>query len=138
MKRHWFLELGSFLIIGQLVVLVAFGLPALSELSTIATFLTTSCAGILFMIGGIRRQFKRVTWNQLVGTADFLLGLLFLLSVVFPLWNIPMSESSIRPLLAVAAIGGIMSLMLIGIDWIRGCHYSNFSSYEYDPIHSRR
>ncbi|KZN23106.1 hypothetical protein A4G99_16545 [Haladaptatus sp. R4] len=138
MGRRWFLVLGIFLIIGQLAALVAYGIPVSSELSTIITFLTTCCAGILFVIGGTERQFKELTWNQFVGAADFLLGLLFVLGVIFPLWNTSAYESSIQLFFAIAAIGGTMSLMLIGIDWVRGGHYSNFSSYESDLILSRR
>lgn len=138
MKRQWFLELGIFLIISQLIILVVFGLPALSESSTIATFLITSCAGILFVVGGTSRQFKRVTWNQFVGAADFVLGLLFVFGAVFPSWNTSAYESSIQPLFAIAAISGTMSLMLIGVEWVRGNQYSNFSSYDSDPLLSRR
>lgn len=138
MKRRWFLVLGIFLIIGQLAVRAAFGLPTPSESSAIATFVITGSAGILFAIGGTGKQVGSITWNQFIGAADLLLGLMFVLGVVFPIWNSTSPyESSIQPFLAVAAIGGGASLMFIGIDWVRGGHYFDLSSYEPGPILSR-
>lgn len=139
MKRRWFLVLGIFLIVGQLTILAAFGIPISSKSSAIVTFLITGCAGVLYAIGGTGRQFRPIRWNQFIGAADFLLGLIFVLGTVFPIWNSTLPyENSNQLLFAVAAIGGVASLLFIGVDWVRGDQYFNLIAYESGPILSRK
>ncbi|MFH5801560.1 hypothetical protein [Haladaptatus sp. CMAA 1911] len=139
MKRRWFLVLGTFLIVVQLAIVVISSVPVFSITSATFILLTTGCAGVLFAIGGTGRGIGLITWNQFIGAADFLLGLLFILIAVFPIWN-SMSpyETSIQLLLGIAAIGGLISLMFIGVDWVRGDHYFNLIAYDPGPIFLRK
>jgi hypothetical protein len=135
MKRRWFLIVGIFLVVGQIAVLVAFGVPPLSESSATATVGITALAGVLFAFGGTSRQFWSVEWYQFVGVAQMLIGLSFMVSMLLPiLTGTSAYESDVQPLLAVAAAGGGMSIMFIGFDWIRGGRHFDLSSYESGPI----
>lgn len=132
MKRRWFLLIGLFLIISNIVVVVAFGFPPPSE-PAIATLITSFFAGILLTLGGSGRQFWGIKWYQFVGAGQIFVGLLFVPTILLPiLTDTSAYESSIQPFLAVgAAIGGAL-IIFIGFDWIRGGQYfegGDFSNY---------
>lgn len=134
MKRRWFLVLGSLVILANVSVLAAFGVPDVSG-STLATPVVSALGGVLFALGGLDRQFQRIEWYQFVGGANISQGIAMGLAFLRPiLTGATLSERGIELILAICALVGGASLVFIGVDWIRGGHYFDPASYETGPI----
>lgn len=132
MKRRWFAVLGVFLFVSHGAVLVAFGFPA-PVTETVLSLLPWMFAGVLFVLGGLSVQIETIEWHQFVGAANVFMGIGF--GVNFSLTTLrDASLGNGGVIFAVAGIAGGLSMVFIGMDWIRGGRHFEISRYETGPI----
>lgn len=129
MKRRWFAVIGASIVLAQGILMAIFGFPAIDGLAVFGLVLPT-IAGVLFIAGGFSVQIRNVEWYQFVGTADVLMGIWFGLEFAFG----PYTDSTAGPILAVTGIVGGLSMVFIGVNWMRYSRQFGVSRYEPGPI----
>lgn len=132
MKRRWFVVLGAFLLFVNSALFVAFGFPTLDTEAALS-LVSWMVVGILFVVGGSSVQIGAVEWYQLVGAGYVLMGITFGLDFSLTTLNdASLGDSGV--VFAVVAILGGLSMVFMGVDWIRGGHHFEISQYEPGPI----
>ena len=135
MKRRWFVLLGVFVTALPVAMLLAFGLPPLTDSTTIILLSGMLLSGLLFVLGGLDRQFGDIEWYQFVGAGDVIWAGSFMLSQLYPiLIGTSTYDSSAQPIFALLVVVGAGSMLFIGADWMRGGHHFDLSTFERGPI----
>jgi hypothetical protein len=130
MKRRWFAVLGVFLFVSQGAAFVAFGSSA-PDIETVLPLLPWMFGGVLFVLGGLSVRIGNVEWYQFVGAANVLMGIGFGIEFSLPALR---DGSAAGPLLAIAGVVGGLSMIYIGVSWIRNSRQFSPSEYEGGPI----
>ncbi|WP_323191433.1 hypothetical protein [Halostella sp. PRR32] len=133
MKRRWLTVLGCLIVAGWTAVFLAFGSFQSPDPLFLVGTVPFLLAGVLFVLAGTTESLGGIEWYQLSGLGDVLIGLS--MSAQF-LWTATRSGSVPGDVLvvdAIMAVGGL-SLVFIGIDWIRGGKHFDLSTYESGPI----
>lgn len=132
MKRRWFAVLGAFLLVSQGAALVVFDFPR-SDAEAALSLVAWMFVGALFILGGLSVQIGTIVWYQFIGGSFVVMGITFGLD--FPLTTLnDASLGDAGVIFAIAGIVGGLSMIFIGVDWIRGGHYLEISQYEAGPI----
>lgn len=130
MKRRWFAVLGVFLLVSQGVIFAAFGFSSF-DARTVLSLLFTMIAAVLFVLGGLSVQIENTEWHQFVGAANVFMGIWFVVELSLPILRVG-SATGLVP--AIAGVVGGLSMVFIGMDWIRGGNHFEISQYETGPI----
>jgi hypothetical protein len=111
--------LGVFLLAVPVVLVVAFGTGGLRSPAYAVQFASMALAGSLVLAGGLRASYtlggRTVRWNICYGVGTAILGVGLAVGIA---GSRPAGTGGV--LLAVAAVGGGLSLVFIGYDVARG------------------
>lgn len=130
MKRRWFAVLGSALLLGYLVLTAVFGFELWRDPIMVTQGTLVLLAGVAFFLAGFGRSAAGLSWIQLVGVGDLLLGVL-LVSTSVPTLLHGSSGSGDLVGAAAAGLGGLL-LVALGVAYLRGMYDAD--GFESGPL----
>ncbi|GAB6877842.1 hypothetical protein JCM17823_01160 [Halorubrum gandharaense] len=130
MKRRWFAVLGSALLLGYLVLTAVFGFDLWRDPIMVTQGVLVLLAGAAFFLAGFGRSAAGLSWLQLIGAGDLLLGIL-LVSTSLPTLLDDGAESADLVGAAAAVLGGLF-LVALGVAYLRGVYDTD--AFEPGPL----
>lgn len=110
---------GVFLLAIPVVLTAAFGSVGLHSLATAVQMGSIVVAGLLLLAAGLRDSYalggRTIRWNVLYGVGTAILGVGLAVGI-----GVDRPAGAEGTLLAVAAVGGGLSLVFVGYDFARG------------------
>jgi hypothetical protein len=137
MRRIWFAVMGATFAVVGVGFAAAFGLEGVAEPPTAVALALWFSASVLYLLGGFGTSLGGVEWYQFVGLGNVCLGLQLLVQLPFTLAGGTPETEVLVPAIA-SGLGGL-SLLFIGLDWLRGGRHFDLSAFdETSPANPKR